>query len=223
MKYPLVFAGVLAWLGAALLVVAAAGPAGAQVIGQVSTGAGRTEPQGKEEPPPGGCMPIGVTASGEIVFPFLCKGFIEQHKASNQKAAAPDEASHKPLAADTPSKGAGEKSLAKPPDAVTPQTAAGAADLAKGASQLPAVTERPRPKGDVKPASAEDKSAAKSPDSTASIAKSAPAAPAASSEHERMKPREGTAGPPVCARFKSYDASSGTYTDFSGRRRACRA
>ena len=35
-------------------------------------------PSDKDEVPPGGCTPIGVTASGEIVFPFTCKGFLER-------------------------------------------------------------------------------------------------------------------------------------------------
>lgn len=38
------------------------------------------QPPINEEVPPGGCMPLGVTASGEIVFPFQCKEFIEKHR-----------------------------------------------------------------------------------------------------------------------------------------------
>jgi len=32
------------------------------------------------ETPAGVCKPIGLTASGEAVFPFQCKEFIEQHR-----------------------------------------------------------------------------------------------------------------------------------------------
>jgi hypothetical protein len=32
-------------------------------------------------------MPIGITASGEVVFPLQCKEFIELHKTPNPKAA----------------------------------------------------------------------------------------------------------------------------------------
>ena len=172
-------------------------------------------------------MPIGVTASGEIVFPFLCKGFIEQHKAANQKPAAPDDASQKPVAADAQSKGADDKGAAKQPDNVTakgPDPASEAA--AQGSSQKPAVAEEPRPNGDAKPESAEDKSAAvKPPEATASIARSAPEAaePAALPDRGRKKSRESREGPPGCTHFRSYDESSGTYTDYSGRRRACRS
>jgi hypothetical protein len=50
---------------------------------------GGSSPQ--QDPPPGSCMPIGVTVSGEIVFPFQCKGFIEQKKAQSQAPSATQE------------------------------------------------------------------------------------------------------------------------------------
>src|SRR3954465_13422363 len=55
-------------------------------------------------PPPGGCTPIGVTASGEIVFPLTCRDFIERHKAADRASSeadtkpAPTEISKAPLA-----------------------------------------------------------------------------------------------------------------------------
>ena len=44
----------------------------AQTTGSVDPNHGPVEPSAKQDvdPPPGGCMPIGVTASGEIVFPL---------------------------------------------------------------------------------------------------------------------------------------------------------
>jgi hypothetical protein len=33
-----------------------------------------------EEPAPGACLPIGVTASGEVVFPLSCKDFLDRTK-----------------------------------------------------------------------------------------------------------------------------------------------
>jgi BA14K-like protein len=54
----------------------------------------------KQQPPPGGCMPIGVTVSGQIVFAFQCKDFLEQQKAANQNPAVGED---KPAtAAETP-------------------------------------------------------------------------------------------------------------------------
>jgi hypothetical protein len=47
----------------------------------------------KEDAPPGGCMPMGLTASGEIVFPIQCKEIIERQRgnAVEQKPAAVEE------------------------------------------------------------------------------------------------------------------------------------
>jgi hypothetical protein len=47
----------------------------------------------KEDVPPGGCMPIGLTASGEIVFPIQCKEFIERQRGTTvqQKPAVVEE------------------------------------------------------------------------------------------------------------------------------------
>ena len=237
MRCALAMAGVLAGLGAALLLADAAGEARAQTTGANNPG----ESAAKDEPPPGGCMPIGVTASGEVVFPFLCKGFIEQHKGAGQKPAGSDDAGRNPAAQpkNAPNnapekvveKSAGENnaetSAAKQPDNVTTKAAEPASEVAAQGSSPKAVAaeERP-PKSDGKPESAEDKSAAvKPPEATASIAKSAPEAaePAASPDHGRKKPRESREGPSGCTHFRSYDASSATYTDYSGRRRACRS
>src|SRR5580704_4517248 len=143
MKSALVLAGVIAGLGAALLLTATANEARAQVTGTVNPGGDRAEPAAKDAPPPGGCMPIGVTASGEVVFPFLCKGFIEQHKGADQKPAGSDGASRKPAAADAQPKNApksapkdaeektaDEKSAAKQPDNVTTKEAEPASEVA---------------------------------------------------------------------------------------------
>src|ERR1700758_2805925 len=69
----------------------------AQTTGAISPSAPPAESSPSEEPPPGGCMPIGLTASGEIVFPFQCKDFIEKHKAAKPKPTALDD--EKPNAA----------------------------------------------------------------------------------------------------------------------------
>lgn len=61
-----------------LWMLAASGAAFAQTTG--STGPASVAPSDKDEVPPGGCMPIGVTDSGEIVFPFTCKAFLERRR-----------------------------------------------------------------------------------------------------------------------------------------------
>jgi len=70
---------------AAILLLA---PCDGVFAGQLTTSdmvANSAGPSNAEEPPPGGCLPIGVTASGEIVFPFLCKDFLERNKGAAAK------------------------------------------------------------------------------------------------------------------------------------------
>jgi hypothetical protein len=61
-----------------IAILAASGPALAQTTGSVKPVA--VLPPDKDDVPPGGCTPIGVTVSGEIVFPFTCKAFLEQRR-----------------------------------------------------------------------------------------------------------------------------------------------
>jgi len=77
----------------ALLLTAMSGAVLAQTTGTVDPSPAPAEPSVKEDVPPGGCMPIGLTASGEIVFPIQCKEFIERQreKAVEQKPAAVEE------------------------------------------------------------------------------------------------------------------------------------
>src|ERR1700731_2411579 len=64
----------------------------AQTTGSVNPNPAQADPSVKQdETPPGGCMPIGLTASGEVVFPFQCKDFLERQKAADQNPAAAEE------------------------------------------------------------------------------------------------------------------------------------
>jgi hypothetical protein len=76
-----------------VLLTVMSGAALAQTTGTVNSSSVPAEPSVKEDVPPGGCMPIGLTASGEIVFPIQCKEFIERArgKAVEQKPAAAEE------------------------------------------------------------------------------------------------------------------------------------
>jgi hypothetical protein len=78
---------------ALLLTVMMSGAALAQTTGTVDPSPAPAEPSMKEDVPPGGCMPIGLTASGEIVFPIQCKEFIERQRGQTveQKPAAVEE------------------------------------------------------------------------------------------------------------------------------------
>src|SRR5713101_6288291 len=82
------------WLLALLLSVMS-GAALAETTGAVNPGSVPAQPSVNEDVPPGGCMPIGMTTAGEIVFPIQCKEFIERHRgaAVEQKPAAVEEKS----------------------------------------------------------------------------------------------------------------------------------
>src|SRR5882757_7212333 len=84
MKRPLVLQAVVASF--AIFAVVSTG-ALTQTTGTVSPGPAPTEPSAQDTTPAGGCMPIGVTASGDDVFPLQCRDFIERQKASNTKPA----------------------------------------------------------------------------------------------------------------------------------------
>jgi hypothetical protein len=77
----------------AILLTAMSGAALAQTTGTVNPSPAPVEPSVKGDVPPGGCMPIGLTASEEIVFPIQCKEFLERErgKAVEQKPAALEE------------------------------------------------------------------------------------------------------------------------------------
>jgi hypothetical protein len=77
----------------ALLLSVVSGAALAQTTGTVNPSPTPAEPSVKDDVPPGGCMPIGLTATGEIVFPMQCKEFIERRRgrAVEQTPAAVEE------------------------------------------------------------------------------------------------------------------------------------
>jgi hypothetical protein len=82
----------------ALLVSVMGSAAHAQTTGAVNPSAAPAQPSGNADVPPGGCMPIGMTTSGEIVFPIECKEFIEQHRGKDVEQT-PAAVEQKPAAA----------------------------------------------------------------------------------------------------------------------------
>jgi BA14K-like protein len=91
----------------AVLLALMSGAVLAQTTDTVNPSATPAEYPGKEDVPPGGCMPIGMTASGEMVFPIQCKAFIERErgKAVEQNPSAVE-----------------QKPAAKQSEAVTPES-----------------------------------------------------------------------------------------------------
>src|SRR5215470_12886835 len=75
-----------------LLLAVTGGVALAQTSSPAETGTAPAESSAKDDqPPPGACKPIGLTVSGEVVFPLECRDFIERHKAMTQLPPMPPE------------------------------------------------------------------------------------------------------------------------------------
>lgn len=214
---------------------------------QTSDSQPRTSDDG---PPPGGCTPIGVTASGDIVFPMTCRDFIERHKAADRAATAaeakptmpepsksPDvvEAAKAPAAAETgkaPSAAeAGKQVITGEASKDLTPADVGSAPAVVEANKAPAAPVSGKPdEKDVKPAPIraqaddpvrpETKQAAVAPES-ADVAKPSADPATTAAVEKRSRARNRVAGAPNCTRFRTYNAASGTYRDYDGRRRSC--
>jgi hypothetical protein len=182
------------------------GAALAQTTGTANPSSDPAQPSVKEDVPPGGCMPIGLTASGEIVFPIQCKEFIERErgKAVEQKPAAAE-----------------EKATAAPSESVATveQKPAAAEEKAAAAPSegVAAVVEQ-------KPAAAEEKAAA------APSVGVAPenSKPAQNSVETAVLPkrvgdesRKRAMSQNGCQHYRTYDPASGTYRGYDGRTHSC--
>jgi len=183
------------WLLAFLLSVMS-GAALAETTGAVNPSSTPAQPSANEDVPPGGCMPIGMTTSGEIVFPIQCKEFIERHRgaAVEQKPAL----EQKPAAAEAKPTAVEEK-----PAAVEQRPAA--------VEEKPAaVEEKPATKQSESVAPEESKPANK-PVQTIPLQKRVEHVP-----HQRAMRSDG------CKSYRTYDPVSATYRGYDGHRRSCR-
>ena len=156
-------------------------------------------------------MPIGVTASGEIVFPFQCKEFIELHKVVNRKPAA--EEKEQPPTPDQKAEAAEEKTVAKP--SVETEKPAIAEVKPAAAEVKPAPTEE-------KPVATEKQTAARQEESTPPENSKPATEPVGPIPLPKRVERERVIGPPGCTQFHTYDPVSGSYRAFDGQRRQCR-
>jgi hypothetical protein len=87
-----------------------------------TTTAGQDSAAKGDEPAPGGCLPIGVTASGEIVFPLSCKNFLERKKGvAAQSVDEPKPTSETPAALPDQNSEAESKITTKPPEEKAPE------------------------------------------------------------------------------------------------------
>jgi len=241
-----------------LLLAVTGGVALAQTSSPAETGTAPAESSAKDDqPPPGACKPIGLTVSGEVVFPLECRDFIERHKAmsppmttppippESRPAAAEANPEAKPVAPEAkPAIVEVKPGTAEAKPATAEEKPTGSTEKPAAVEEKPTVEAKPAPAeapaaAEAKPAAAEIKPAAtqtkpapteetpagkQSAEATADEGKPAvkPEDSAPSRKRAENKPRERSAGPPGCTRFRSYNAASGTYRDFDGRTRPCR-
>jgi hypothetical protein len=195
------------WLLAFLLSVMS-GAALAETTGAVNPSSTPAQPSANEDVPPGGCMPIGMTTAGEIVFPIQCKEFIERHRgaAVEQKPAL----EQKPAAVEAKPAAVEEK-----PVAVEEKPAAVEAKPAAVEAKPAAVEQRP--------AAMEEKSAAKQSESVAPE-DSKPANKPVQTLQKRVEhvPHQRAMRSDGCKSYRTYDPVSATYRGYDGQRRSCR-
>jgi hypothetical protein len=212
----------------------------AQTTGALSPGNESTSPT-KEEPPPGGCMPIGVTASGDTVFPYACKDFIEAQKTVSAKT--PAQAHEKEASRQEQLPVREEQPPVTNPD-IPPVTNASAPPVANASvppvanASAPLVTNTSAPpvaNASAPPTTSSADTDASSPavGQKAAVEQKVVAVPdeplsatreAAPLPRERVKKvRQMSSGgaAPGCTHFRTYDSETGMYRAFDGQPRRC--
>ena len=187
----------------------------------------------------GGCEPIGLTASGEIVLPFRCKDMVERQHAAASKSADPKPAvaaeapavqeklqaksQAQPVAAAAkltavhPAHTANAKPVALHPTGTAPKAAKPAVrpvDVAHAPKDLEKSAEKTADTKTDEAKIAETKSAETKSAATKSVETTKSIPQVAGKAHERT-------GPPGCTQFQSYNAVSATYLGFDGQRHPC--
>ncbi|MGB8402220.1 BA14K family protein, partial [Bradyrhizobium sp.] len=168
----------------------------AQTPGALDSNPAPAQFTANEDNSSGGCVPIGLTVSGESVFPIHCKAFLERQRgpAAEQKSAAVEE---KPAAVEE------KPAVAEVKPATVEEKPAVAEE--KPAAKQPEATQEAKRSEEAAPG--ESKSMRKA-------AETIPLPP-------RRDPRQHAAGSNDCSRFRSYDPASGTYKSYDGQMRSC--
>jgi hypothetical protein len=190
-------------------------------------------------PPPGACKPIGLTVSGEVVFPLECRAFIE--RALNSKPAVamtkPSSLEPKPSAvqsepAATVARGApaGEKPAdvaEKPATAEERPVSAESKSVEPKSVEAKSVETKPVETTPPDPNPPEPKTAAKpseeaAPDNSQVSTGALEVVPLPPTKRFDGRLRAQATSAPSCTHFRTYDATAGTYRGFDGKIRPCR-
>jgi hypothetical protein len=209
------------WLLALLLSVMS-GAALAETTGAVNPGSVPAQPSVNDDVPPGGCMPIGMTTAGEIVFPIQCKEFIERHRgaAVEEKPAA----EQKPAAIEAkPAAVEAKPAAVEPKPATVEEKPAAVEPKPATVEEKPAAVEQKPAAVEQKPAAVEEKSAARQSESAAPE-DSKPVNKPVEKLQKRVEhePHQRAMRSDNCKSYRTYDPASGTYRGYDGQRRVCR-
>src|SRR6266851_3264414 len=121
----------------ALLLSVMSSAALAQTTGAVNPSDAPAQPSANADVPPGGCMPIGLTTSGEIVFPIECKEFIEQHRGKDVEQNSSAAVEQKPAAVVEKPAAVEDKPADKQSEAVAPAAPANNQPAGKSVETVP--------------------------------------------------------------------------------------
>jgi hypothetical protein len=213
---------------------------------QAGPNAAQTFPE-KDQTQPGTCKPIGMTASGELVFPLDCWDFVARQKFLGLRFAPsqsnlPFASDSQPLATETrpilkDTKSKEERSAADVGRSVEQVEEPTGSNQTPAANQtMPLVTGKQTATDDGRLSAAETKPVTPEQQPTheqtepllsnVAIPESdepatMPAEKAALPRQVENRSRERVKGLPQCVHFRSYDSASGTYRDFTGRTRLC--
>ena len=195
-------------------------------------------------------MPIGVTANGDIVFPFACKDLIETHRReqapdvpeprqapvpSGSIAAAPEKkaveatgsSSARPQQQTGPENFAPEKSQSGS-IASAPEKNAGditGSSSAAGQQQTGSESLGPETNRHGSEAAAPQKNAVELTDSPVAKPHKQPRGESSGSDKRQNdgRSRTGQGDVPGCTHFRTYNPRSESYRDYRGRRQPCRS
>jgi hypothetical protein len=104
------------------------------VLSVMSLSDTRAEDANAKSQPQGSCMPIGLTASGELVFPWECRAIIEKQRG-------PVSVNVPGSAADPSAKDQGPEKDVQPPEQTASVPAPAQPEVAAASDRLPAVQE----------------------------------------------------------------------------------
>lgn len=160
-------------IGGIILLKVACGAAWAETADPPSSPPASPGETAKDSGPFGGCEPIGLTASGELVFPLECKKAIKKSSDTPVASEEKSPSANKPVTTDAKPAAAAEKSAA------TPESSTAAAKPAAIEAGAVAKEDMPKPAATETTATATAKPAM---DTAAAAVKPAAVKPAASPE-----------------------------------------